>query len=255
MIKTLLLTLLYLLALGPALWAQDYRLKLAGNPTKVVLEMRSGQVKLEGYNGNEILIAGNGFEPAPKQAEGLRAVFAGEDNTRIGLSVTQKDNAVRIVQASRKDTDYVIRVPRQLAVVFHQQPLGAGGLKVTDLLGDVEVNMQNGNVELLNMSGGVVVSLLAGNITVRYTAIGKAPSAISNLGGDIDVTMPARSKTTLELRTMSGDVYTDFDIALGKEAGGLRRLGGQVVGGAVNGGGTNVSIQALGGNIFLRKAK
>jgi hypothetical protein len=256
MLKTLLLPLLYLLAASPALWAQDYKLKLDGKTTKISIDMRESNITLEGYNGNELLIRGNGYEPAPKQAEGLRAVSGAEDNTRIGLSITQKDNAVRIVEASRKRTNYVIRVPRQLSVVYNQHQLGSGDLKVTDWNGDVEVNMQNGDLELLNMSGGVVVSSsLSGSVKVRYAALGKTPSAISILSGDIDVTMPASSKATLKLGSMSGEVYTDFDISMGKEASGLPRIGGQIVGGTVNGGGTKVSLQTMGGNIFLRKAK
>jgi DUF4097 and DUF4098 domain-containing protein YvlB len=180
---------------------------------------------------------------------------AAEDNTRIGLSVTQKDNAVRIVQASRKDTDYVIRVPRQLSVVYNQNQFGGGDFKATDVNGDVEANMKTGDAELMNMGGGVVANSVSGNVTVRYSSVGKSPSAISIVSGDVDVTMPANSKTTLQLRTISGEVYTDFDISMGKDAGDLRRVGGQTVGGSVNGGGTNISLQSVSGDIFVRKDK
>ncbi|MGY2133597.1 DUF4097 family beta strand repeat-containing protein [Hymenobacter sp. HD11105] len=254
--KTLILTLCYLLAASPALLAQEYKLKLNGKTNKIVLDMQGAEVKLEGYNGNELIIRGNGYEPAPKRAEGLRAVYnAAEDNTRIGLSVTEKDNTVRIVQASRKSTDYVIRVPRQASVVFNQNQFGGGDFRATDINGDVEANMKTGDAELLNMGGGVVANSVSGNVTVRYSAVGKSPSAISIVSGDVDVTMPANSKTTLQLRTISGEVYTDFDISMGKDAGDLRRVGGQTVGGSVNGGGTNVSLQSVSGDIFVRKAK
>jgi DUF4097 and DUF4098 domain-containing protein YvlB len=254
--KTLILTLFYLLATSPALLAQEYKLKLSGKTNKIVLDMQGAEVKLEGYNGDELIIRGNGYEPAPKRAEGLRAVYnAAEDNTRIGLSVIEKDNTVRIVQASRKSTDYVIRVPRQASVVFNQNQFGGGDFRATDINGDVEANMKTGDAELLNMGGGVVANSVSGNVTVRYSTISKSPSAISIVSGDVDVTMPANSKTTLQLRTISGEVYTDFDISMGKDAGDLRRVGGQTVGGSVNGGGTNVSLQSVSGDIFVRKAK
>ncbi|SFQ80891.1 hypothetical protein [Hymenobacter arizonensis] len=253
--KAFLFTLLYMLAGTAALWAQDYKVKLEGKTNKIVLEMRGSRVTLEGYNGNEIVIQGNGYQPPPKQAEGLRVLSGAEDNTRIGLFVTQQDQAVRVVEASRRPTHYVIRLPRQLSVVFKQNELGGGNFKATDLTGDIEVRLQGGRAELLNMSGGVVVSGMGGGVTVRYAAIGKSPSAISTLGGDIDVTMPASSKTTLQLHSMGGEVYTDFEVSVRSKGDDLRKVGGPTNGGTVNGGGTNVSLQTLSGNIFLRKAK
>ncbi|QIL77082.1 MULTISPECIES: DUF4097 family beta strand repeat-containing protein [Hymenobacter] len=256
--KTLFLTLLYLLAASPALWAQEYKLKLGGKARKIVLDMNGSDVTLEGYNGDELIIRGNGFEPAPKRAEGLRPVYnSAVDNTKIGLSVTEKDNVVRVVQASRKDTDYVIRVPRQTAVVFTQTQFGSGNLKVNDLQGDLEVNMKNGDAQLLNMGGGVVANSISSDIIVRYAGVGKSPSSISSVSGAVDITMPASSKTTLQLRTISGEVYTDFDINMGKskEEGDMRRVGGQTVEGTVNGGGTKIALQSISGDVFVRKAK
>ena len=257
--KTLFLTFIFLLAASTASWAQDYKLKLGGKARKIVLDMQGSDVTLEGYNGDELIIRGNGFEPAPKRAEGLRPVYnSAVDNTKIGLAVTEKDNVVRVVQASRKDTDYVIRVPRQTAVVFTQTQFGSGNLKVTDLQGDLEVNMKNGDAQLLNMSGGVVANSISSDIIVRYAGVGKSPSSISSVSGAVDVTMPASSKTTLQLRTISGEVYTDFDINMGKkgnEDDGMRRVGGQTVEGTVNGGGTKIALQSISGDVFVRKAK
>jgi len=254
--KVLLLTLICLLAASSALWAQEYKLKLSGKTNKIVLDMQGAEVKLEGYSGDELIIRGNGYEPAPKRADGLRAVYnSAEDNTRIGLSVTEKDNAVRIVQASRKGNEYVIRVPRQASVVFNQNQFGGGDFKATDINGDIEVNMKTGNAELLNMGGGVVANSVSGDVTVRYATLGKSPSAISIVSGNVDVAMPANSKATLQLRTISGEVYTDFDIAMGKEAGDMRRIGGQAMEGSVNGGGTRISLQSVSGDVFVRKAK
>ena len=254
--KPLVLTLICLLSASSALWAQEYKLKLSGKADKIVLDMQGAEVTLEGYNGDELIIRGNGFEPAPKRAEGLRAVYnSAVDNTRIGLSVTEKDNTVHIAQASRKSTDYVIRVPRQASVVFNQNQFGGGDFRATGINGDVEANMKTGDAELLNMGGGVVANSVSGNVTVRYATVGKSPSSISIVSGEVDVAMPANSKATLQLRTISGEVYTDFDIAMGKEAGDLRRVGGQTVEGSVNGGGTRISLQSVSGDVFVRKAK
>ncbi|RTQ45292.1 hypothetical protein EJV47_25785 [Hymenobacter gummosus] len=254
--KALLLPFICLLLATPALRAQEFKLKLGGKDRKIELDMQGSNVTLEGYNGDELIVRGNGYQPAPKRAEGLRAVYnAAEDNTRLGLSITQKDNVVRIVQASRKTADYVIRVPRTAAVVFNQGNFMGGDVEVRDLDGNIELNLKNAGAKLLNMGGGVVANTISGSITVRYADISKAPSSISSVSGDVDVTMRPTSKATLQLRSTTGEVYTDFDIDMGKADDNLRRVGGQLVQGTVNGGGTRVSLQSVSGDIFVRKAK
>ena len=253
--KLMLLTLAGMLA-AQAGHAQDYKLKLSGKDRKIVLDMQGSDVTVEGIDGNELVIRGNGFEEAPKRAEGLRPIYnPAVDNTKIGLSVTQTDNTVRIVRASRKDASYVIQVPHNSAVQFNQTTWNSGDLMVRDLTGDLEVNMKSGDMKLTNVAGPVVANTISGDILVRFAPMRSAPSSISTVSGDVDVSMPANSKATMKLRSVSGEVYTDFDLNAGKGQDELRHVGGQVVGGSINGGGTAVSLKTVSGDIYLRKAK
>jgi DUF4097 and DUF4098 domain-containing protein YvlB len=253
--KNLLLTLAGLLAASSALHAQEYKTKL-GKDRKVVIDMMGSNVTVEGYDGNELVIRGNGFEPAPKRAEGLKPVYnSAIDNTNIGISVTEKDNTVRIVRASRKDANYVIRVPRATAVQYNQTNWNGGDLQIRDVNGDLEVNMKNGDIKLLNVAGPVVANTVSGDIMVRYATMRQGPSSVSAVSGDVDVSMPANSKATFKLRSISGEIYTDFDLALPKNQGEMRHVGGQVVDGTVNGGGISITLKAVSGDIYVRKAK
>jgi lia operon protein LiaG len=253
--KTLILALFGLLASTSALHAQEYKSKL-GKDRKVVIDMQGSDVTVEGYDGNELVIRGNGFEPAPKRAEGLRPVYnSAVDNTNIGIAVTEQNNVVRIVRASRKEATYTIRVPHSTAVEYNQTNWNGGDLLLRDVNGDLEINMKNGDVKLLNVAGPVVASSVSGDITVRYGTLRPGPSAISAVSGDIDVTMPGSSKATLQLRSISGEIYTDFDLAMPKDEDEMRHVGGQVVDGTVNGGGTKLALKAVSGDIYVRKAK
>lgn len=252
---SLALTLAALL-LAQAGHAQEYRTKFSGKDRKIVIDMQGSDVTVEGTDGDELLIRGNGFEEPPKRAEGLRPLYnTAVDNTKIGLSVTQQDNTVRITRASRKDASYVIRVPRASAVRFNQTGWGSGELQVRDVAGDLEVNMKAGNMKLTNVAGPVVAHTISGDITVRYAPLRSGPSAISTVSGDVDVTLPPATKATLQLRSVSGEIYTDFDLNLGKGADNLRHVGGQVVDGSINGGGIAVSFKTVSGDIYVRKAK
>ncbi|WP_345238208.1 DUF4097 family beta strand repeat-containing protein [Hymenobacter saemangeumensis] len=253
--KTLTISLLSLLAASTALQAQEYKTKLAKD-RKVVIDMQGSNVTVEGYDGNELVIRGNGFEPAPKRAEGLRPVYnSAVDNTNIGISVTEQGNTVRIARASRKDATYTIRVPRSTAVQYNQTNWNGGDLQIRDVNGDLEVNMKNGDIKLLNVAGPVVANTVSGDITVRYSTLRQGPSSISAVSGNVDVSMPANSKASLKLRSISGEIYTDFDLALPKNQGDMRHVGGQVVDGTVNGGGTTLSLKSVSGDIYVRKAK
>ena len=236
--------------------AQEYRTKLPGKDLKIVIDMQGSDVTVEGADGADLVIQGNGFEPAPKRAEGLHPLYnTAVDNTKIGLSVTQQDRTVRIARASRKDASYVIRVPRAAAVQYNQTGWSGGNLAVRDVAGDLEVNMKSGDVKLTNVTGPVVAHTVSGDITVRYAPLRPGPSAISTVSGDVDVSLPPATKATLDLRSISGEIYTDFDLSLRPSKDNLRHVGGQVVDGSVNGGGTAVSLKSVSGDIFVRKAK
>ncbi|GAB3306227.1 DUF4097 family beta strand repeat-containing protein [Hymenobacter tenuis] len=258
--KHTILLFISLLLASSAAQAQEYRTKLGGKDRKVVIEMqRSSEVTVEGYEGDEIIIKGDKAEELPKRAEGLRAVYnSAEDNTRMGLAVTKEaNNTVRIVKASRQEGHYTIRVPRSADVVYREVQWGGGDVVLQNLQGKLEVMMKSASVKMLNVTGPVVASSTSGDITVRYTSLGSGPSAITNISGAIDVALPAATKASLMMRTISGEVYTDFDMALPKPANGsgLTQIGGQTLNGAINGGGTSISLKNVSGDVYVRKAK
>ena len=236
--------------------AQEYKTKLGGKDRKIVIDMQGSDVTVEGIDGNELLIKGDGYEAPNKRADGLRPIYnSAVDNTKIGLAVTQTDNTVRIVRASRKDANYVIRVPRNAAVQYNQTNWNGGDIAIRDVSGDLEVNVKNGDIKLTNVTGPVVANTVSGDITVRFAPLRQGPSSISTVSGDVDVSLPAATKATLRMRSVSGEVYTDFDINLGKGDDNMRHIGGQVVDGSINGGGNALSLKTVSGDIFVRKAK
>ena len=262
--KTLFLATVALLTASSALRAQEYKTKLSGADRKIIIEMQGGGMTVEGYDGDEVVIRGDGYEEPDKRAEGLHAVYnTAVDNTKMGLSVTKEGNTLRIVKASRKDGNYTVRVPRKTDVVYREANWNGGDVLMQNLEGHLELTMKSSDAKLLNVRGPVVANNVSGDITVRYAGLGTEPSAISVVSGDVDVTMPANTKASLTLRSVSGEVYTDFDLTLPQKAKdssrqnffGMNQIGGQTVNGTVNGGGATVSLKTVSGDIFVRKAK
>ena len=177
--------------------------------------MQGSDVTVEGIDGSDLVIKGDGFEEAPKRAEGLHPIYnSAVDNTKIGLAVTQQDNVVRISRASRKEASYLIRVPRSSSVQYNQADWNGGDVAMRDVGGDMEVSMNSGDIKLKNVAGPVVANTVSGDIQVRFAPMRQGPSSISTVSGDVDVSMPTNTKATLKLRSISGEVYTDFDMNL-----------------------------------------
>jgi lia operon protein LiaG len=248
------------LALPAQLRAQEFRQKFASSTNrKVVLDLRSSDVTVEGYDGDELLIRGSGHYEVPPSAlaNGLRPIYSGgADNTRLGLAVTPAgDNTIRITGTTRSDGHYTVRLPRQTSVSFEQSSWGGSDdLTLRDLAGRIEVSLKSGDIRLLNVSGPVVANTISGDIKVQFSATPTQPSAISSVSGDVDVSLPAASKISLSMRSISGEIYTDFDLTL-LGGNGLRHVGGQTVEGRANGGGATFSLKTISGDIYVRKGK
>ena len=247
----------WLLPIG--LMAQEYRTKFTSDQArKVVLDLRQGEVTVEGYGGDELLITAPGFHdtPAPTLAMGLRPVYAaGGDNTRLGLSVTPaSDNTLRIASTRNADGHYLVRVPYRTDVAFTRNQWNlSSDLTVRNLAGRLEVTLNSGDLRLLGMSGPVVANTVSGDVKVQFSGVPEQPCAISTVSGNVDVSLPAAAKTTLSMRSISGEIYTDFDLNL--SSGKTQHVGGQTVEGRTNGGGTSFSLRTVSGDVFVRKSR
>ncbi len=89
------------------------------------------------------------------------------------------------------------------------------------------------------------------------------PMAFTSLSGPVDVTLPAATKATVELRSDNGDVFTDFTLGPPpppasdprKPGGSTRVVVTKVTGGTLNGGGSKIELRTFSDNVYLRKAK
>lgn len=239
--------------------AQEYRTKLANNADrKVTIEIDAGPVKVEGHNGDEVIITASGYEAPPERAKGLKSLYsAAVDNSGIGLAVTPTNGGLTIEKATRKDITYTIRLPRKVGVLYQQTNWRGGSLSISNMDGDLELRTTNANIDLNNVTGPVVANSTSGEINVVYGNISQQkPTAISTVSGEVDVTLPASAKTNLQLRSVTGEMYTDFDLAVKNEKDGMKKVGGgNHIDGATNGGGVAVKLTTVSGNIYLRKQK
>ncbi|MCE6987535.1 DUF4097 family beta strand repeat-containing protein [Dyadobacter sp. CY323] len=237
----------------------EYKAKLANTKDKkVTIEMAASDVKIEGYAGDEVIIqASKNFEAPPERAKGLKPLYnTGVDNSGIGLSVTPENGGLRIEKVIRKEAKYTIRVPKQVSVLFQETNWQGGSkLNISGMDGDLEIKTNGADINLTNVTGPVVANSTSGNVNVIFSGLDQSkPTAISSISGEIDVTLPANVKSDMKLRSINGEMYTDFDLGVKSSKGGLSRVGGMSnIEGTTNGGGVEVQLNTISSNIYIRK--
>ena len=248
-----------LLAVGTAVPCAAQQFKVTVENTKdgqVELDDFPGDLPVEGYSGNEIIITSStGRFEAPERAKGLKPIYGGggTDNTGIGLDMEKNGNKVSFhcLLGIGRSADYHVKVPDNLVVKIHRSCEKGGETTIQNFKNEIDFDGCNG-VKLKNVTGPLVVSSIGGEVSVVFADISKdRPISISSIGGEVDVTLPAKAAVDLEMSTMSGGMYSDFDFPADNKE--MRKVGGGNVRAQLNGGGTDLKLNTISGNIYLRK--
>ncbi|MBS1663467.1 MAG: hypothetical protein JST68_20665 [Bacteroidetes bacterium] len=240
-------------------WASAQEFKVAASNTKeakLTLQDFNGDLPIEGYNGNEIIVTStHGKFEAPERAKGLKPLYGGgTDNTGIGLFMEKNGNAVtlRCLVPFTQSSGYKIKVPENMALMIARDCPRGGETTVQNMKNEIEFNGCH-EINLKNVSGPLVISTISGGVGVVFSEINKdKPTSISAVSGEVDVTLPAKAAVDLEMSTVSGNMYSDFDIP-SPASKDMRRVGGSGIKTQLNGGGTTLKLRNISGNIYLRK--
>jgi predicted membrane protein len=257
------LALSALLTAGPGnvlLAQQDYRIKVENTKdSRLSLEDFRGELPIEGYAGDEIVISTKGeghWNETPERAKGLKPIYGGgTDNTGLGLEVVKDGKSIHVhclLGITQSHPDYKIKVPENIYLKIKNECAGGGAIKVENMKGEIEINSCH-SILLKNVSGPLVLSNISGSIEVAFKELNKdKPISIASVSGEVDITLPANAPVDLEMSTVSGSMYSDFDLQT--EKNGMRKVGGGGVNYKLNGGGTSLQLHTVSGNIYLRKA-
>jgi hypothetical protein len=257
---------LMLLILPIALWAQSKKFEYTPKvKNKVEIKNVLGKVSLKNTTGAAIVVETNYDREIPERAKGLKLLGNMEDNTEIGLNISEENGVVSITGVSRqvREYDYTISIPVGISVDFeYNSPFVNGGdIEIESFKGNLEIKTLASNVKLINISGPLTVSSVSGNIEVILSSISQeGPTSLATVNGLIDLSVPSTEKATFEVKSVMGDVYNNLDLVgkskvqEDKRSGGLDAIkhndGSNFM---LNGGGQKVILSTVSGNIYLRK--
>jgi hypothetical protein len=235
-----------------------------GSQGHLEVSVLNGSIIVTGTKGKEVIIRASGGDARPSRAkdevDGLKRVT----NNSLGLEVTERDNDVRIkTEAIHRIVNLEILVPQNFNLKISS--VNKGNIEIRNVSGDFELNNVNGSIIMENISGSALANTINGKIKAVFTDWNnKSPMAFSTLNGEVDITLPANAKFTAKFGSDRGEVYTDFEIVKEKTQpvvnkksdGGLYKVTIEdLITGKVNGGGPEIMIKNMNGNIYVRKKK
>ena len=236
-----------------------------GKVYSLKVHLVTGSIKVTGYDGKDIVIntsprTGSDEERSKTSENGMKRI-----STPGGFEITAKeaDNTVTVNTGNpNRAVDLDLKIPQDVKLKLGT--VNDGEIVVENVSGELEVNNVNDKITLTNISGSVVANTVNGDVNVTFKSVDpKAPMAFSTLNGDINVTLPADTKANLKLKSDNGDVFSDFDIDIDKtpakidkttEPGLYKIKKDDWVYGKINGGGPEMMMKNMQGNIYVKKA-
>ena len=263
LLKIILISLIvYLLAFGLAM-AQDPVAIPLSNPGKageLSVELVRGSITVQGYRGPDVVIQTDALRERTEQPDtqdGMRRITS----RGFDLEATEDNNRVRVkVNTPNKRVNLMIQVPTNFSV--SARTVNNGQVRIENVSGEVEANNVNGAIYLENLSGSAVANTVNGRLEASFDRVTPdTPMAFTSLNGDVDVTFPANTKMTVKMKTLNGEIYTDFDLTISRQGdvdksnrNGVYRVKiDNEITGDINGGGPTMQLKNHNGNIYVRK--
>lgn len=272
--KKLAISLILVLS-GQLILAQnEYKTEMKNSPdSHIEIMVGSETVQIIGHDKDEIRIttdfSGDFVDTptgkkkqAPERAAGLKPLTAdAADNTGIGLVVEKDGNHFSVLKISNnaRNNAYIFYIPNKAKLEvndIHAQIETT--YIIEDHFGEIEIMALNSQIKMSNVHGPVVAHATNGNVEVVFSKLTpNKPNSFLSVNGYVDITLPKSVAADLQLHTVNGEAYTDWEIDVDKNASAAMPVIANMnmfnIEGTINGGGVPISIQSVNGNIYLRK--
>ena len=236
-----------------------------GKPYSLKVQLVTGSIKVVSYDGKDIVInatphKGDDDESSKITESGMKRISSPGN---FEVTAKEADNTVTVSTGNpSKAVDLELKIPQDVKLTLGT--VNDGDINVENVRGEIEVNNVNDKITLTNISGSVVANTVNGDVNVTLKSVDpKAPMAFSTLNGDVNVTLPADTKANLKLKSDNGDVFSDFDVDIDKapakidktsEPGLYKIKKDDWVYGKINGGGPEMMMKNMQGDIYVKKA-
>ncbi len=124
-----------------------------------------------------------------------------------------------------------------------------GSITAKHIEGKLDAKTSGGSLNFEEITGAIEGSSSGGSVTARFSKPIEANCRLETSGGSVNVYLPENSQFDLDAEAGSGQIVTEFPVAITLQ-GKLDKL---TVRGRVNGGGAVLFCRTSGSNINLKK--
>lgn len=149
------------------------------------------------------------------------------------------------VQNNDVKVDFVVRVPS--GVRFAGRTVN-GSVDATGMGADVDASTVNGNVKITT-TGMARASTVNGSVTAAMGSAGWSDElSFSTVNGKLDLTFPASLSAEVNAETVNGDIMSDFPLTI------TGRYSKRKLNGTIGGGGRELHLRTVNGDVMIRRA-
>lgn len=241
--------------------AQNFELDVRQGD-QVCIENLLGEIKVEEHNGSKLIIETNYEKIVPERAKGLKAIYSNglDDNTNIGINSSKEGTTLTLTGLGKgtQNKQYLFKIPKGVNLKINcKSPFASSKtIEVNNFSSEIEISTLMPSVKLNKVTGPVMLDLINGDVDIDFNQINQeSPISITAINGTVDINMPSNTPADIELSSINGQFFTDFDIKVDrKEKKGLSYVGGgNKIKAQINGGGVNFKVKTINNNIYLRK--
>ena len=237
-------------------------------PGKLSLDIVNGDIHVIGYDGKDVII--EAIADIDNHVSRKKGNVRSDGMKRItpidGFEITaEEDNNNIKVETDEvmKTINFTIKVPRKFSLKL--STVNNGNILVENISGSFELENANGSIKMRNVSGSALANTINGDLIADFESIlTGTPMAFTTLNGNVDVTLPSTVKANIKMQSEMGEIYSDFDIDINKstskvsritEKGVYKILKDKWTYGKINGGGAEILMKNMHGDVNIRKAK
>jgi hypothetical protein len=238
---------------------------------KLEVNIINGSITVLGYAGKEVIIeaVSNNKKSHPTNTNsngkntGMRRI---ESNNGFELTAKENNNTIKIgVNNVNMTVNLNIKVPYKFSLKLGT--INNGNIRAENITGNLEISNIQGSIFLKNISGSVVANTINEDINVGFTTLTPdTPMAFTTLNGNVDITFPASIKANVKLKSEMGEMFSEFDVVVDKSANKPKQVVDKEKGmyrikkddwtyGKINGGGAEIMMKTMNGNLSIWKKK
>lgn len=253
--------------------SKKFTLTAAAAKSTFALYNTWGSIKVEGYNGNDVIIEveqtihANKAEDVEKAKAEFKAGFTQTADSIIAYTAAPLDNRPGYKHNYSQwpgyyvQLDYTVKVPNGMNISV--ATVNNGDVNVNNVYGLLSVKNVNGPIAITNAKGATQAHTVNGDVTATYLAAPADASSYHTINGKVEVTYPAAYTGDVQYKSFNGKFYTDFDnvqsVATMPEVTKNKSNGGTIYRLnknsrlRVGSGGKLTTFETLNGNIYLKK--